>query len=190
MAIEDLKEFLDEETYGKVSKALEGKELFVGKGQFIPKSRFDEVSNREKELKTQIGERDSQLEILKKSAQGNEELTKQIEELKATNAKSIQDYDAKILKMQKDYELDSVLSKSGAKNQRALRGMLDIDKLEFKDGKYVGLEEQIAQVRKDNTWLFDGGMPKGVGTDPNKGNPAPNKTDSKLKAYFGIKEKQ
>ena len=49
--------------------------IFFGEGEFIPKSRFDEVNNQVKDHKNQIAERDKQLEELKKFAKGNEELT-------------------------------------------------------------------------------------------------------------------
>jgi len=65
MILELLKSNLSEELYAQVSEALEGKEL----GQFIPKSRFDEINTANKELKAEAiakaTEHDAELEALK-----------------------------------------------------------------------------------------------------------------------------
>ena len=52
---------------------------------FIPKDKFNEVSEAKKKLETDIQERDKQLEQLKAAAGSNEELKKQIETLKSNS---------------------------------------------------------------------------------------------------------
>ena len=54
-------------------------------GEFIPKSRFDEVNEENKTLKGTIDERDKQLDELKKTSGDNEALKKSIEKLQADN---------------------------------------------------------------------------------------------------------
>ena len=49
--------------------------------------------------------------------------------------------------------------------------MLDLSKCEFKEGKYTGLDEQIAQIKKDNEWLFSSTTPQSAGAS--HGNPTP-----------------
>lgn len=169
MSLENLKNVLGEELYKTIAHKFEGKEYFFAEGKdYVPKARFDEVNENNKELKNQIASRDSQLTELQKAAKGNEELTKQIVDLQAANTKANEEYEAKILQMQKDYTLDSVLGKSGARNVNALKGMIDLSKCEFKDGTYKGLDEQIAQIKKDNDWLFANQVPKSVGSQHGK----------------------
>lgn len=166
MSLEKLKEVIGEDLFKTIAEKLQGKDYFFGEGkEYIPKTRFDEVNDANKELKNQIASRDSQLTELQKSAKGNEELTKQIADLQTANQKAKEDYDAKVLQLQKDYTLESVLSKSGAKNANALKGMLDLSKCEFKDGSYKGLDEQIAQIKKDNDWLFNSQVPSSIGSN-------------------------
>ena len=43
--------------------------------------------------------------------------------------------------------------------------MLDLSKCEFKDGAYKGLDEQIAQIKKDNDWLFNSQVPSRIGSN-------------------------
>lgn len=172
MALEKLQELLGDELWKQVAPKLEGKDYFFAEGKdFIPISKFNEVNDAKKEAEKQLQERDKQLDTLQKSAKGNEELTKQINDLKEANTKAQEEYNAKVLEIQKSYELDKVLTSSGARNSSALKGMLDLSKCEFKEGKYIGLDEQIAQVKKDNEWLFTSSVPQSSGAEHGKGNP-------------------
>lgn len=167
MLLENLKKLIGEDIFNQyIAPKIEGKDYFFAEGKdFIPKSRFDEVNETNKELKNQIASRDSQLVELQKSAKGNEDLTKQIAELQSANTKAKEEYDAKILQLQKNYTLESILAKSGARNQNALKGMLDLTKCTFKDGVYSGLDEQIAQIKKDNDWLFTNQVSTSAGSE-------------------------
>lgn len=183
MSLEKLKEVVGEELYKQIAPKLEGKDWFFAEGKdYVPKARLDEVINTKKELETQIASRDSQLTELQKAAKGNEDLTKQIADLQAANTKAKEEYDSKILQMQKDSALELTLSKSGAKNTKALKGMLDLEKCEFKDGVYKGLDEQIASLKKENDWLFASQNPTTVGFEHK--NPTPN-GEPEFKFGFG-----
>ncbi len=53
---------------------------------YVEKSKHDEVVEENRTLKTSVSDRDKQLETLKVSAGDNEELKKQIEDMKKQNA--------------------------------------------------------------------------------------------------------
>lgn len=166
MALEKLQELLGEELWKQVSEKLNGKDYFFAEGKdFIPINKFNEVNDAKKEAERQLQERDKQLDSLQKSVKGNEELTKQINDLKEANTKAKEEYDNKVVEIQKSYELDKVLTSSGARNSSALKGMLDLGKCDFKEGKYTGLDEQIAQIKKDNEWLFTSTQPQQIGVE-------------------------
>lgn len=63
--------------------------------------------------------------------------------------------------------LDSALEKSGAKNTKALRGLLDMDKIKFENNALTGFSEQLEQIKSENDFLFEaekqkaGGMRQG-----------------------------
>lgn len=94
--MEKFLEMLGTDLANQVKAKIGDAKFFIGEGEFIPKGRFDEVNNQVKDYKGQIAERDRQIDTLSKNAKGNEDLLKQIEDLKATNAKNISDYEAKI----------------------------------------------------------------------------------------------
>ena len=54
-----------------------------------------------------------------------------------------------------DGALEVALLKSGAKNTKAVRALMDIGSLSFKDGVLSGFSEQLAAVRRENGYLFD-----------------------------------
>lgn len=173
MALEKLKELVGEDVYKQhIEPKLGGKDYFFAEGKdFIPIAKFNEVNEAKKEAEAQLKERDNQLIQLQKTVKGNEELTNQINDLREANTKSQQEYENKVLEIQKSYELEKVLTSSGARNTSALKGMLDLEKCTFKEGKYTGLDEQIAQIKKDNDWLFVNTVPQSAGSNHNPNNP-------------------
>lgn len=168
MAIEKLKELIGEELFKQVEEKLKatGKDYFFAEGKdFIPISKFNEINELNKELNRQITSRDSQLNELQKAVKGNEDLTKQIKDLQDANKKAQSEYESEVLKIKKDSALKLKLSQSGAKSTDALLGMIskDVEGMEFKDDNYVGLDEKIAQIKKDNAWLFEEAVPQSGG---------------------------
>lgn len=132
------------------------------KPEYIPKSRFDEVIGSKNELKTQVGELSNQLETLKKSAKGNEELTKTIEDLQKKNGDWEGKYKATLL----ESAIKIKASTEKAKDVGDLLKFLDFSKLEVDEaGAVKGLDEQLKVLKESKSYLFD------IGTNPN---PSPN----------------
>jgi hypothetical protein len=99
-------------------------------------------------LKKDIAARDTQIEDLRKAADGNEALQKQIAELQAENKST-----------KVNAAVESALVRAKARSVVAVKALLKgIDTAEFSDdGTIKGLEEQIAALKSDeNTkFLFD-----------------------------------
>lgn len=151
----DLKELLGEELYSQVEVKLGDKKITVDDGNFIPKSRFDQVNEAKKELDTQLKDRDKQLEELSKNNKDSEALFKQIKDLQALNKQTQTDYEAKIDKIQFDNVLDSALSSAKCKNNKALKSLLDIEGIKYQEGKLEGLEGQLEALKKEASYLFE-----------------------------------
>lgn len=170
--MEFLKKFLSDKTYAALVEKL-GEDLVkqvteksgdfevdIAEEKLIPKSKFDEVNVQAKDYKAQVAERDKQLEELQKSAKGNEELTKQLEDLKEANKKATEDYEAKILAREKEFATETLIMASGAKNVKAVNALLDPEK---------DVKEQIEALKKSDAYLFkiDTKLDD-AGLDPNK----------------------
>lgn len=132
---------------------------------FVPKTRFNEVNEAKKKLETDITERDTQLETLRKSSGDNEALKTQIETLQTENktAKEKYETDMKDLKMSTAIKL----SLSGkAHDEELVSGLFDRTKLILgEDGKVTGLEEQLTALKNEKSFLFKDDKP-GEGKPP------------------------
>lgn len=127
----------------------------IAEEKFIPKAKFDEERKTVKDLTDQIKARDTQLAELKKTATGNEELTAKIKELEEANQKVREEHAKQLLERERDYAIETALMKSGAKNTKAVRAILDATKIEYKDGKLNGLDDQIETLKKSDAYLFN-----------------------------------
>lgn len=143
---------LDEET----AKKCETASLEELKG-FIPKARFDEVNNEKKKLEQDVKDRDTQLETLKNSTGDVETMKQQIEDLQKANKDASEAHKAEIKQLKIDNAIESALVGAKAKNNKAVRALLkDIDKAELlEDGTIKGLAEQIKELQKSDSYLFD-----------------------------------
>lgn len=141
---------LTEELATKVAKELDG--------NYVPKTRFNEVNTELKQAKDQVKERDSQLETLKKSVGDSDELKKQIETLQNENKTKDEAHAAEIKQIKIDAAVDKALADAKAKNPKAVKALLDLAKAEISDdGTIKGLDAQIKTLSEaeDSKFLFD-----------------------------------
>ena len=122
---------------------------------YVEKSKYDEVSEENKTLKTSVSDRDKQLETLKASAGDNEELKKQIETMKQQNADREKAHKAELAQLKLDNAIETALTAAGARNTKAVRALLDISKVKLgEDGRLAGWDEQLKAVQKSDSYLF------------------------------------
>ena len=121
---------------------------------YVEKSKHEEISEENKTLKTQVKDRDKQLETLKASAGDNEELKKQIETLQTENTAAKEKYEAEM----KDLKLTTAIKLAVAgkvHDEEIAAGLFDRSKLVLgADGKVAGLEEQLKSLQKEKAFLF------------------------------------
>ncbi|WP_270289012.1 phage scaffolding protein [Enterocloster bolteae] len=138
---------LTEEQAKKVMDSLDG--------NFVTKTRFNEVNEENKTLKQSVADRDKQLEDLKKSSGDNAELKKQIETLQQQNAEQQKAHEAELKQLKLDNAIDTALTAAGAKNVKAVKPFIDTTKVKLgEDGKLTGLDEQLKEVQKTEGYLF------------------------------------
>ena len=163
MTLEQLMEMgLDEETAKKVLKAYQDSL----KDRYIPIERFNEVNEDKKELKTQIEDRDKQLKELKIKAAGNEELTTKITELETLNSQTKEEYEAKITALRKETSIELKLKDEKAKNIKAVKALLDLEKVSLDGDNLIGLDEQLKALKEKESYLFGEDSIKGRGANP------------------------
>lgn len=125
-------------------------------GDFVTKTRFNEVNEENKTLKQSVSDRDKQLNDLKKSSGDNAELKAQIEELQKKNTEQAKAHAAEMAQLKLDNAVDTALTAAGAKNSKAVKALLDMSKVKLgEDGKLSGWDEQISAVQKSDSYLFN-----------------------------------
>lgn len=102
---------------------------------------------------------DANAEIQKFKDMDIDEIKKAADDWKETAEKAKADADKQISQMKFDYALSAALTGAKAKNAKAVKALLDMDGLKFNDGKIVGLDEQLAQIKADNDYLFESDEP-------------------------------
>ena len=138
---------LTEEQAKKVMDSLDG--------NFVTKTRFNEVNEENKTLKQSVADRDKQLEDVKKSSGDNAKLKKQIETLQQQNAEQQKAHEAELKQLKLDNAIDTALTAAGAKNVKAVKPFIDTTKIKLgEDGKLTGLDEQLKEVQKTEGYLF------------------------------------
>ena len=146
-----------------------GKELAK---YFIPKDKYNEVAEAKKKLEEDIQERDNQLEQLKNAASNNEELKNQIEELQEANRRAAEEWQAKMAQMKLDFAIERALTTAKAKNIKAVKALLDMDKIKLDGDQLLGIDEQLKALQQSDPYLFGESGKVGGGTNPpGVGNP-------------------
>ena len=125
-------------------------------------------------LTNQISDRDNQLKDLKAKSADNESLTQKIEELETANATAKSNYEKIVADMKRDHAVNNGIRDAKAKNVKAVRALLDMDKIKMDGDTVIGLKDQLDALAQSDVYLFDvedttnkGGM-KG-GFEPGKG---------------------
>lgn len=150
-------------------------------GGYVDKSKFDEVSEENKTLKTSVSERDKQLDKLKTASGDNEELKKQIESLQAENKAAQDKYEAEM----KELKLTTAIKLAVAgkvHDEDIAVSLFDRSKLVLgADGKVAGLDEQLKALQKDKAFLF---MQPGPNPGAGSGAGSPGEPGSRGKFFY------
>lgn len=121
----------------------------------------DELTSAQSELesyKTQLTDRDTQLESLRGKAEGHADLQSTIDALKQANEDAKNAHHAELSKTKLNYELDQALLLNKARNPRAVRALLDSEVIKLgEDGQLTGLTDQLTALKESDGYLFDEG---------------------------------
>lgn len=177
------REFLKEQ--GLTDEQIEAVMAEYGKSINSYKEKVDKVDSLQNQIddyKQQLADRDKQLDDLSKQVKDNEELTAEINRLKEENEKATKELQEKLEKQAFEFALERALNKAGAKNPKAVKALLDTEKIKCVDDNLIGLDEQLTALKESDGYLFGENEPPGLkgrkphdtgtgGTDPGTKNP-------------------
>ena len=137
-------------------------------GEYIPKQRFNEVNNELKSAKDTIKEIDTQLEKLQNDNDSNEDLKKQIADLKKANADAAKEAENRLNAERKSNAVKLELS-GKVHNVSVAMSLLKMDDIVMTDDGKVksGLNEQLKDLQKSDSYLFITDNKNGNNSNPN-----------------------
>ena len=173
MAIKGLSELLKKHKDGTIDDVQFEAELNKALPEdWIPKSKYNELSESKKLSDENLKKANATLEELKGKAGLSDEYKAQIDKLKEEAKKAEETHKATVAQMKRDSAIDSALASAKARNSKAVRALLDEGKLVLnEDGTLSGLKEQIEAVKKENAFLFDSSAADNIGAGVNGGKP-------------------
>lgn len=148
------KQGLEDQVIENIFSDMKESKVYITKHENIDE-RYSKMKNQKSELEKLVSQREQKIDELSKSSSDNVELQKQILELKKLNETTKGDYETRISNMEFNYSLDNALKGAKCKNAKALKALLDMEAISFKNGKLEGLEEQLETLKANEGYLFE-----------------------------------
>ena len=165
--MENLKNALGEELFGQVTAAIDAynaaeehkdtpiKLADLSGGGYVSKDKHAALEAETAGYKQQLDTLTAQLQTIKDAKTADPDTKAALEALQQKYDADTKTLQEQIGKAQFDGLLGAALAGSRARSVKALRGMLDMEKLKVEDGKLTGFDEQLADIRKSDGYLFE-----------------------------------
>lgn len=122
---------------------------------YIPNEKLKEVMVERDKLKEELTTRDAQLEELKKNTTDVENLKLQIEELQNENKSKKEEYDKELYNIKLNNAVEHAIKDSKGKNVKAIKSLLDFEKIKLNDDGSVDISEQIKKLIETDEYMFE-----------------------------------
>lgn len=120
---------------------------------YVAKNEFDNLSEAKASLETQLAGRDRDIAELKKTVGDNAELTHKLEELQGKYKTDTETLSRKLAENVKNNAIDMAILAAKGKNPKAIKALLDMDKITVKeDGTLEGLD--LDALKESDGYLF------------------------------------
>ncbi len=152
-----------------IDKIMDENSADIGRAKGELQTYKDKVTELEKDIQTKDGE----IATLKQFSENVDELKATITQLETDKTNLTTELNTKVNSLQKTHAIENGVRDAKAKNVKAVMALLDMNKINYTDGKLEGLTEQLDTLTKDEGSSFLFGEASGfAGTVPS--NPANN----------------
>ena len=122
----------------------------LSSGDYVSANKFGELETGANGYKTQLETLNAEIGKLKKeSGSTNDEISRRLGELQTKYDTDTEALKKTIGDLKFNGALDAAIAAAGAKSAKALKGVIDMDKIKFDDGKLIGFNEQLDGLKKD-----------------------------------------
>jgi molybdopterin converting factor small subunit len=133
--------------------------------EFVPIPRLHEAIAQREQFKTQVGEANTQLEAMKKAAGDNQALKDQLQSIMDQNTKLLGDIE------QARIDAEIMVAAKDALNPKDVLVFMDKSAIKVSSkGEVIGVEAEIARIKKDKPYLFNAAPTKGSKGGADNGN--------------------
>lgn len=168
-----LEELLGKELYEAFVAKVGNTKVIIDDGSFIPKHRLDEVIAKNSNLTKQLESYETDLNVLRDKAKGNEELTATIAKLQTEKEQAKTEAEKQMTLTRKGFALKEALLNAGVVSDKArnlLSKEFDIEKLELEEsGTVKGFDALLKPIKEDKTFSSMFGVAKISGQPHNQG---------------------
>lgn len=164
-------------------------QIMAENGRDVEKVRVDLNTAKQQitDLQGQLTAKTNEVNDLQKRVGDTDALNQQITQLQTDKTKLENDLNTKVHQIQKGHAIEGGIRDAKGKNVKAIRALLDEDKITYENGELSGLTEQLNTLKgaEDSAMLFgDNQTVAPSGTQPNNppsnggnsGNPPTGKT--------------
>lgn len=109
--------------------------------------------------KQELATNQTELNALKESAQGNDDLTQKLADLQIKFDEAKTNSEKQLSEQQKDFAIKLALNEAQALDNDIVLGQLDKEMIKVVDGKLQGFEEQLNGLKENKAFLFQNSDP-------------------------------
>jgi len=146
--MDNLAEVLGEELANQVTEKLSGKKLMVD-SNFVPISRFNDINSQKIALEDMVSQLNTNIDSLKSKDLDIQKVIDERDKIKS-------DFENRLINERVNHSIEVELIKVGARNNKAVLALLDMDKIKLSDNGVVGLSEQLESLKTTDAYLFEG----------------------------------
>lgn len=124
----------------------------IASGQYVDKDKFDRAQTRANDLQLKLAKQEDEIAELQKT--DAQELSQKLQSLQEKYDSETGSLRQKLSEQAINSRIDMALLAAKAKNTRAVRALLDEGKISLDGENILGIEDQLASIRKENPFLF------------------------------------
>lgn len=148
-----------------IDKILDENSTDIGRA----KGEVDTYKDKVKDLEDKIASKDTEIANLTKKVGDVDALNQKITQLETDKTNLTNELNTKVSQIQKDHAIEGKIRDAKGKNIKAIKALLDMDKITYENGELGGLDDQLTTLAsaEDSSMLFGDVQTPPAGTHPN-----------------------
>lgn len=123
------------------------------------RSEFTNLEEKNEELQSEVDNLQAKIDSKSDTDIDHDEYERLLnveEELNNQLISVKEEHDAELSELRYTHLLDSSLKGAGARSVKAVKALLNQEEIKLEDGKLLGFEESLEQVKKEHDYMFEG----------------------------------